>query len=63
MTPHENLTPTDEREETHPSATDDDGVDVTLIRWMLSLDPSERLRFLEGRIQDILTVRALNSKV
>ena len=38
------------------------GVDVTLIRWMLSLEPSERLRFLEERIEDILAVRALNSK-
>jgi hypothetical protein len=63
MKPHENITPTDQREETHPSTTDDDGVDVTLIRWMLSLEPSERLRFLEERIQDILAVRALNSKV
>jgi len=55
------MTPTDQRE-TYPLEPGDDGVDVTLIRWMLSLEPSERLRFLEERIQDILAVRALNSK-
>jgi hypothetical protein len=26
----------------------DDGVDVTLIRWMLSLSPEERLAVLQG---------------
>ena len=26
----------------------DDGVDVTLIRWMLSLSPDERLAVLQG---------------
>jgi len=62
MDSHENVTPSGQRE-THPAATDDDGVDVTLIRWMLSLEPSERLLFLEERIQDILAVRALNSKI
>jgi len=61
MSPDENMTPTDQRE-TYPLEPGDDGVDVTLIRWMLSLEPSERLRFLEERIQDILAVRALNSK-
>lgn len=28
--------------------TDDDGVDVTLIRWTLSLDPEARLDALQG---------------
>jgi hypothetical protein len=27
---------------------DDDGVDVTLIRWMLSLSPEDRLAVLQG---------------
>ncbi len=27
---------------------EDDGVDVTLIRWMLSLSPEERLDVLQG---------------
>jgi hypothetical protein len=39
----------------------EDGVDLTVIRWMLSLTPAERLKFLEDRIADILAIRALNA--
>ena len=39
----------------------EDGVDLTLIRWMLSLTPAERLEFLERRIREILAVRELNA--
>lgn len=39
----------------------EDGVDLTLIRWMLSLTPAERLEFLEQRIADVLAIRALNA--
>jgi hypothetical protein len=39
----------------------EDGVDLTVIRWMLSLTPQERLQFLEERISDILAIRALNA--
>ena len=38
----------------------DDGVDLTLIRWFLSLTPAERLEFHDDRIQDVLAIRALN---
>jgi hypothetical protein len=38
-----------------------DGVDLTLIRWMLSLSPAERLEYLEERINDILSIRELNA--
>lgn len=38
-----------------------DGVDLTLIRWMLSLTPAERLEFLEQRVNDILAIRELNA--
>lgn len=31
----------------------DDGVDVTLIRWMLSLTPSERLQVLQQNVQSL----------
>ena len=31
----------------------DDGVDLTLIRWMLSLTPSERLQVLQESVQSI----------
>ncbi len=38
-----------------------DGVDLTLIRWMLSLTPGQRLLFLEERINEILAIRQLNA--
>ncbi|MGH9655706.1 MAG: hypothetical protein ACRD6B_19860 [Bryobacteraceae bacterium] len=40
----------------------EDGVDLSLIRWTLSLTPAERLEFLDERIRDILTIRALNAR-
>ena len=40
----------------------DDGVDVTLIRWMLSLSPRERLRVLQGNVQSILKLRHARSR-
>lgn len=40
----------------------EDGVDLSLIRWTLSLTPAERLEFLDQRIRDILTIRALNAR-
>lgn len=39
----------------------EEGVDLSLIRWTLSLTPAERLAFLEDRIADILRIRALNA--
>ncbi len=39
----------------------EDGVDLTLIRWMLSLTPAERLEFLENQINAILEIRKLNA--
>jgi hypothetical protein len=38
-----------------------DGVDLTLIRWTLSLTPAERLQFLEERINDVLMIRERNA--
>ncbi len=38
----------------------DDGTDLTLIRWMLSLSPEERLRALQSQAQFINQVRAEN---
>jgi hypothetical protein len=40
----------------------EDGVDVTLVRWMLSLTPAERLQFLQERIDDVLVIRELNAR-
>ena len=38
-----------------------DGVDLTLIRWTLSLTPLQRIQFLEERINEILAIRELNA--
>jgi len=35
----------------------DDGVDLTLIRWMLSLTPAERLQVLERHIASVQRLR------
>jgi hypothetical protein len=35
----------------------DDGVDLTLIRWMLSLTPSERLAVLQSTMDSIRELR------
>jgi len=40
-----------------PPAFSDDGVDLTLIRWMLSLTPAERLEALESNVQSLLRLR------
>jgi hypothetical protein len=40
----------------------EDGVDLSLIRWTLSLTPLERLLFLEDRINDIRAIRELNAR-
>ena len=38
-----------------------DGVDLTLIRWMLSLTPGERLQFLQCHVNAILAIQRLNA--
>jgi hypothetical protein len=35
----------------------DDGVDLTLIRWMLSLTPAERLEVLQRTVSSIQDLR------
>ena len=39
----------------------EDGVDLTLVRWMLSLTPEQRLQELEEHVNGILEIRALNA--
>jgi hypothetical protein len=39
----------------------EDGVDLTLIHWMLSLTPAERLQFLQGHVNGILAIQRLNA--
>jgi hypothetical protein len=42
----------------------DDGVDLTLVRWMLSLTPCERLAFVQDQVDSLLTLRAkFNSQI
>ena len=40
-----------------------DGVDLTLIRWMLSLTPAERLQVLQQFVQSVLELRARNPRL
>jgi hypothetical protein len=40
---------------------DSDGVDVTLIRWMLSLTPEERLDELQAFVDFVNEARAANA--
>lgn len=40
---------------------DADGVDLTLVEWMLSLTPDERLTVLENYMDDIASIRAENA--
>lgn len=40
-----------------PERPPNSGVDTTLIEWMLSLTPAERLATLEAYIEDIETIR------
>ena len=53
MTPKENEVLTDYSE---------DGVDLTLIRWMLSLTPRERLNFAERFVNRVLSIREFNAE-
>ena len=39
-----------------------DGVDLTLIRWMLSLTPAQRLELLEQHVNEIISIRELNAR-
>ena len=52
MTPVETIPLTDYGE---------DGVDLTLIRWFLSLTPAERLQFHQRHVNRILEIRRLNA--
>jgi hypothetical protein len=39
----------------------EDGVDLTLIRWMLSLTPAERLDVAQRQSNAIIAIRELNA--
>lgn len=39
----------------------EDGVDLSLIRWMLSLTPAQRLEVLEQSVSEILSIREVSA--
>jgi hypothetical protein len=39
----------------------EDGIDLSLIRWMRSLTPAERLRFLQDHVNAIIRIRNRNA--
>ena len=38
----------------------EEGVDLTLIRWMLSLTPAERVEHIEGIARSLQEIKELN---
>ncbi len=44
-----------------PAEYSEDGVDLTMIRWMLSLTPAQRLDALQGFVNSVLEIRAQNA--
>ena len=44
-------------------AYSEDGIDLTLIRWMLSLTPAERLDVLQGFVDSVEAIRARNPEL
>ena len=46
--------------ETKAEAVGGDGVDTSLIRWMLSLTPAERLDVLDRHVADVQRLREVN---
>ena len=51
--------PTEDRCQAAYSA---DGVDLTLIRWMLSVTPAERLETLQQFVDSVSEIRARNAQ-
>jgi len=49
------------REAPGPQEYSEDGVDLTMIRWMLSLTPAQRLDALQGFVSSVLEIRAQNA--
>ena len=41
----------------------EDGVDLTLIRWMLSLTPAQRLQTLQQHVRSIMELRGDETEV
>jgi hypothetical protein len=51
-----------QKDQPPPTDYSDDGVDLTLVRWMLSLTAAERLDILQREVNGILAIRRLNAQ-
>lgn len=49
--------PLESREPSEPPQSDEDGVDLTLLRWMLSLTPAGRLEVLQQHVDAVEAIR------
>jgi hypothetical protein len=56
------MKPEVEMQEEQPAASSD-GVDITLIRWFLSLTPAERLRVVQQYANAVMRIRELNGRL
>ncbi len=45
-----------------PPEESEDGVDLTLVRWMLSLTPAERVAWIDGIAKSLRELRELNDE-
>ena len=43
--------------EIHEPSHSEDGVDLTLIRWMLAMTPAERLQILQESVRSLLRLK------
>jgi len=50
-----------QEDQSPPTDYSDDGVDLTLIRRMLSLTAAERLQYLQRQVNGIIAIRRLNA--
>lgn len=51
----------DAEEQVPPTDYSEDGVDLTLIRSMLSMTPAERLAMLEDHLESVHRIQELNA--
>lgn len=51
------MSPPPERSDPEESVYDENGIDRTLVRWMLSLTPTERLEVVQSSIDLLASVR------
>jgi hypothetical protein len=47
-------------EEAPPPKENEEGVDLTLVRWMLSLSPAERVEHIEDIAKSLRELKELN---